>query len=197
MAYVRIAQLWDGSPVAASECVELHLRLREDGALKIHIDAPFHRDPPPEGAAGSYAGLWNHEVVEVFLVGEDGRYTEAEFGPHGHYLVLELTAPREVQREGETIALAVERKRDRWQGRAMLPAHLLPERIVRVGAFAIHGTDHGSGQGAGTARRYLSAHTLPGPRPDFHQPDTFPLLTSDDLRRAPPGTARSDATDSR
>ena len=85
-----------------------------DAALVVDIEAPLHDDAPPLGAAGSWDGLWDFEVVELFLLGSRERYLELECGPHGHYLVLQLQGPRQVRERGLALDYRVERTGDRW-----------------------------------------------------------------------------------
>ncbi len=168
MVELEIASTWDGVPAGTSERIRLFVA-EADGAWCIRIDAPFHGDPAPIGAAGPCDGLWNFEVVELFVVGVSG-YTEMEFGPHGHHLVLRLDGVRSVVDSGHAIEFMTTVGRGRWRGDARVPLALLPERPTRWNAFAIHGT--------GANRRYLCMVALPGPKPDFHQPERFPEIHS-------------------
>lgn len=177
---LTIEHLWDGSPAAPDEHVTLELHADETG-LHLTIDAPYHADPPPPSPPGSTPGLWNYEVVELFLYGDDGRYLELELGPHGHHLVLELHAVRVVTREVPTLDVHHEITAPRWRAEARVPAALIPAGAVRCNAHAIHGE--------GDARRFLSAVPSGGPRPDFHRPDvTTPIDPDlrDAIRRARP-----------
>lgn len=161
---IVITHLWDGSPADPAEHVALELLAapaRE--RLQIAIDAPFHADPPPPDAIGHTPGLWNFEVVELFLFGADSRYLELEFGPHGHHLVLELHGVRTPVREVPQLHYRSELAHDRWRGSAEIPAALLPPGVARWNAHAIHGLGH--------ARRYLSAIPAGGEKPDFHRLD--------------------------
>jgi hypothetical protein len=162
-----IASTWDGRPVGPDERVRLFIAV-VDGAWCIRFDAPFHGDPAPDGPAGSRDGLWEHEVVELFVVGEDGQYTEVEWGPHGHHLLLRLGAPRRVHDRGHALDYVCSVGAGRWRGESRIPAALMPERPVAWNAFAIHGMP--------PARRYLAMSPLPGATPDFHQPGRFPRL---------------------
>lgn len=157
---------WDGSSVADDERVSVRIDGEPD-ALVISVDAPFHGDPPPPGT-GSLDGLWAHEVVELFLVGVGDEYVEIELGPHGHFLVLRLRGVRNAVERGLPIAFVASIAGGRWTGTARVPRGLLPAGPHRANAFAIHGVG---------ARRYLCATPLPGPSPDFHQPDRFPAVT--------------------
>ena len=157
---------WDGSSVADDERVSVRIDGEPD-ALVISVDAPLHRDPPPPGT-GSFDGLWDYEVVELFLVGAGEDYVELEFGPHGHFLVLRLHGARNAVERSLPIVYAATIAGDRWRGVARVPRRLVPAGPHRANAFAIHGV---------RARRYLCATPLPGPHPDFHQPGRFPPVT--------------------
>lgn len=165
---LRIAHTWDGHAARADEIAELTLRFGVQG-LEIAVEAPFHDDPPPAGPAASTEGLWNHEVIELFLVqaatAEERqptpRYVEIELSPHGHWLVLRFAGWR--RRTGGPLPLqfSAEIARARWRGRALLATEHLPPPPYLAGAFAIHGE--------GEKRRYLAAHPAGGETPDFHR----------------------------
>lgn len=171
MQEIRIASTWDGQPLDPAESVTVGLAW-ELGFLRIQVDAPWHGDPPPDGPPGPTDRLWEHEVVEVFVAGPGQRgrtpYTEVELGPFGHHLVLRLRDVREVEDQGHPLELTVDRTRDRWRATAWVPGDLLPPRPHRVNAYAIHGEGEG--------RRHLAWQPVPGPAPDFHQPERFKRL---------------------
>ena len=173
MHQLTIDKTWDGEACGADEIVQL--TLRGGKALYVDVDAPFHGDPAPEGG-GSTDGLWDYEVVELFVV-EHGteRYTEIELGPHGHFLVLQLDGVRQAVATQLPIAFAAQVSGDRWTGQARIPWSLLPPGPHAVNAYAIHGV--------GRARRYLAAFPVPGPAPDFHRIGMFPEFV---LPRTPP-----------
>ena len=68
----------------------------------VEIEAPYFNDEPKPmvnngtepAPNGSFYGLWDYEVAEMFFLGDNDRYTELEFGPHGQYLVLFLDGVR-------------------------------------------------------------------------------------------------------
>jgi hypothetical protein len=161
---LEVTRTWDGAPLAPAEVATLELALDESG-LAVAVDAPFHADPPPPGAPGPTAGLWEYEVVELFLLGADERYLELELSPHGHHLALVLHGRRRVERQGLPLAFATERVGARWTGRARAPLAWLPAGLAACNAYAIHGT--------GRARRYAAAFPVPGPEPDFHRLERF------------------------
>lgn len=178
---ILIHHLWDGSPAAPDEHVALDLVANPPtSAWTLLIDAPFHDDPAPPDPPGHTPGLWNFEVVELFLFGADGRYLELEFGPRGHHLALELHGIRNIVREVPNIQFRSDVERRRWRGRADIDAALLPPGVARWNAHAIHGL--------GPARRHLSAHPAGGERPDFHRPDVSAPLDPALLRALQPTT---------
>ncbi|MDA1095014.1 MAG: hypothetical protein O3A25_17350 [Acidobacteria bacterium] len=164
---IRIERLWNGQPARADEQVSVSLDMSAADVM-IHIEARFHDDPPPNAPIGSTERLWEHEVVELFLLGDDERYLELEFGPHGHYLGLALRGPRQVDVSGLPLDFSASRTTEHWQGRARVRGTLLPRGLHAFNAYAIHGQ--------GASRRYLAAHPVPGPEPDFHQLRSFAPL---------------------
>ena len=172
---LTIDRCWDGQAALPGEIATV--RLTADGAgLVLSVDAPFHRDPPPDAPPGPTWKLWEHEVVELFLVGRGDPvpYLEVELGPHGHHLVLRLDGIREITASTLPLAVDTHRDGDRWTARAALPPALLPPGVhpgatIAVNAAAIHGV--------GSARRYLSSAPLPGDQPDFHRLHLFGTFT--------------------
>jgi hypothetical protein len=154
---------WDGEMASPDECCVVLVEGRE-GDLSIEVDAPYHADPPPPGPVGPCDGLWDFEVVELFLVGRDEQYLEIEMGPHGHYLALLLNGRRKVV-DRLSIPYHAHVTGPRWRGRARVPARWLPPGIHAANAFAMHGQ--------GEERRHLAHRPVPGPRPDFHRLEHF------------------------
>lgn len=164
MLRVDIEQKWNGRPCTKRE--RTIVSLQDDGDhIKVVVDAPFHADARPEGPPGSTPGLWDHEVVELFIAGADGHYLELELGPYGHYLALSFSGVREQSGGPHPLHYRTVVLKHAWIGTARVPRALLPEGPHRLNATAIHGQ--------GRSRRFLSWQVLPGARPDFHQPDHF------------------------
>jgi hypothetical protein len=136
------------------------------GALEI--GASFQRQHParlPAAPPGTrVANLWEYDVVECFLAGAGGRYLEVELGAAGHFLVLEFDAPRRRANEHAGLAPPVFFGEDseRWHATLRLPLALVPAGLCALNAFAIAG---------GVC---FAHHPVPGPAPDFHQPQSFP-----------------------
>ena len=163
-ARLVIDRCWNGEEALGSERAEVVFALGPAG-LRVEIEAKFHGDPAPPGPPGRIDGLWNFEVVELFLANEAGHYLELEFGPHGHYLALRFAGIRQLVRQDIPLSFRAEVSGHVWRGWAVTPLAGLPSELRRANAYAIHG------QGEG--RRYLAAFALAGSRPDFHQPQCF------------------------
>ncbi len=159
-----IDKTWDGRAAAPTEVASLRLS-DEGGLLRIEVRAPYCGDPAPPGPAGPRWGLWEHEVVELFILGDGERYTEIELGPHGHHLVLQLGPRRSVRARELPLDYRAQIRGDRWTGLALLDRDLLPGGPHRGNAYAIHGPPG--------ERRHLAWTPVPGPEPDFHRLEHF------------------------
>ena len=158
-AQLLVASTWYGDPIGPEEQVRI-LLTHAAQHLRIDVDAPYYGDPAPAGSPGSCDGLWEFEVVEVFVKGPGTRYLELEMGPHGHFLALSFSAQRQEIGRGYDLCYQVDLTEGRWSGQLMVPDHLLPSPPWEVNAYAIHGGRE--------RRRYLAAFPGEG-RPDFHQ----------------------------
>lgn len=165
MALLVVERTWDDRPAGPEERALVRVVQHALG-LHVVVDAPFHADPPPPAAPGPTWGLWEHEVVEVFVLGAGEAYTELELGPHGHHLLLRLAGRRSVvERELPLEAEWVPSRVGRWAARAELPSAVLPVGPWRFNAYAIHG--------CGANRRYLAWSPAGGEAPDFHALHSF------------------------
>lgn len=161
---LHIRSTWDGAPANLEEHATVTIT-EAGGALRVEVDAPVHGDPPPEAPPGALWGLWDHEVVELFVLGEGDRYTELELGPHGHHLLLRLEGRRNVVERLLPVEATWSRSGGRWSAVATLPAAVLPPKPWRVNAYTIHGV--------APERRYLAWAPVPGAGPDFHRLEAF------------------------
>lgn len=170
MLSLHVTTLWDGSPAAPSEAFTVGLR---DGGdhLVVEVDAPYFGDPPPAAPVGPLWGLWDHEVVELFISGQGNpvRYFELELGPHGHHLAIDLRGEREVLASCLPLRVEARIDGDRWRATAWVPRSYLPLGPHRINAYAIHGV--------GADRRYLAWTPVPGRVPDFHRLEHFAPVT--------------------
>lgn len=163
---LNITRTWDDKSLIDDERASISCQLDARG-LKINVNASFHNDAAPDTLPGPTDYLWEYEVVELFLLGEDNHYLEVEFGPHGHYLILLLEGIRNRKEMPSLLRMPYETKitGKQWSAFAHLPLALLPPNLTRINAYAMHGQ--------GRTRRYLAAFPVPGPTPDFHQLQFF------------------------
>ena len=161
---LSVNHTFDGVPLDSDEVISLRLSGLPESLL-LEIDAPFHDDPPPSHAVGPTPGLWDFEVVELFVCGPGEDYTEIEVGPHGHYLVLRLSGVRQPIEQGLPLHVETAITGTRWRGRVHIPHDILPVAPHRINAYGIHGQ--------GATRRYLAVFPTGGPQPDFHSLESF------------------------
>lgn len=168
MTNLTIAHTWDGDLLQPSARAVVQLISRPDG-LGLRLFAPQHGDPAPARAPGPTPKLWEHEVVELFLLGDDDRYLEVEIGPHGHHLVLQLHGVRNAVAQGLPLDLVTRRcGTSWWSAETRLPSAWLPPGALRANAYRI--------AGVGAERRYYAHLPARGPHPDFHRLDVFEPL---------------------
>ena len=168
-----IGSKWDGSRLSEDEKIFVSVTVEEVApeppVLVITVDAPFYNDPKPscdaEDGCGAqqlphspthhlsseqskclnFDGLWNYEVVEVFIKGKLDKYIEIEMGPHGHYLILALDGYRHCFKRGiEPISYEAKISANRWTGKLVAPIHILPpptgipDAMYSFNAYGIH-----------------------------------------------------------
>jgi len=165
--YFEIDKLWDGR-LCANEALhaEVWITKREAG-LEVRVHAPqlSNQRIPDAPHDTRVDGLWDYDVVELFFVGDDGTYTEVELGPGGNYLVLQFDGIRHRSNDWEGREFDHRNSTSTpgtWQSIIQLPWDTLPRHIVRANAFLV------------MDGKYLAWNPIPGDKPDFHQPDTFP-----------------------
>lgn len=165
---LSIVMSWDGTPCADTRLHGVVTLCAEAEGLRIEAALPPQEPPhiPDVPPLTRVANLWEYDVVECFVVGEE-RYLEVELGAGGHFLVLDFTAPRVCLNTYETFVPRLTFEPcpaggTAWRSSIVLPWAMVPVRVKGVNAYVIS-RDH-----------CLGYHPLPGPRPDFHQPERFP-----------------------
>ena len=194
---LSISNLWNGTPSSLGPENDYKINIDIDnmtGEIILIIDAPFFNDPPPtlnhinnSKDTKRYIGLWNYEVVEVFISDCRGaNYLEINIGPFGHYYLKSISTydqndMMDIDREP---TVKINAKTNRWNARFYIPYAIVPEPDTgfdmetplaikwHINAFAIHGNKD--------SREYLAATALPGKSPNFHQPKFFePFIISE------------------
>lgn len=132
---IKITQSWDGHGLAPEHHVTLTLH-KEGEHMHLQFKSPFYKNPPPDSPVGSTPELWEHEVVEIFFARGE-HYLECEFGPYGHYLLLELNGVRQVLHEGMSVNYTALIMGDIWQGEARIPLAYFPPEPWTYNAYAI------------------------------------------------------------
>jgi hypothetical protein len=165
-----IVTQWDGTLCTDARLHGLVTLSVADAGLRITASLPQQDIPHNPGTPlySRVANLWEYDVVECFVVGAE-HYLEVELGAGGHFLVLAFSRPRVCSNtyEGWTPQMAFEPAMARgtvWRSSILIPWTMVPVGIKGVNAHVISG------------EHYLCYHPLPGPRPDFHQPDRFPAV---------------------
>ncbi len=139
-------------------------RFHQDvGHCRVAVSGPVTAQPPPPGPVGRFPELWRHDVIEVFLLGEGGRYLELELGPHGHYWLLSLHGCRNIVSEIQPLAHEWKRGEERWEASVSIPSTALPAGLCAFNVTTI----------LGPQRFHGSYVPLPGSTPDFHQLECF------------------------
>src|SRR5438128_4455734 len=165
-----IVTYWDGTPCANTRLHGVVTLDAEDEGLCLTASLPHQECPcvPATPPRTRVANLWEYDVVECFVVGAEG-YLEVELGAGGHFLVLDFAAPRVCSNPYEALTpqMAFEPSRApgaAWRSSILIPWGMVPVGVKGVNAYVI------------SREQYLCYHPLPGPRPDFHQPERFPAV---------------------
>ena len=162
-----VNRVWNGGEHPDKE---LHATIdvsASDAGINIAVSAPWRDDMNiPDAPIGRLDGLWDYDVVELFLVGSDHNYLEIELGAGGHWLVLAFHEIRERSNSYEKLELQVDcnRSEDRWTSSTIIPWEIVPQPVRAWNGFVI------------ARGQFLAAYALPGEVPDFHQPDHFPSI---------------------
>lgn len=164
---LHINKNWDGSPCPDDRLwADVFIAQTKEGLL-IRAQAPMiHEQKVPDAPIGSRVeGLWEHDVVELFLVGPGHQYLEIELGAGGHFLVLGFDSIRHKSDAYESFApvLRFEKTGEKvWKSSMTIPWKMVPENLRALNAFAI------------MAVQFLAYSSVPGTEPDYHQPDRYP-----------------------
>ena len=171
MRKIIVDHLWNGDP-CPDERVRAMLELEERSeGLSVKVEAPvLHEQKIPDAPMGTRVeGLWEYDVVELFLVGPGHQYFELELGAGGHYLALSFDSIRHRSNDHKNFSPVLRHHKTpekTWVSELIVPWSILPENIRAMNAFVI------------AVGQFLSMTPLPGDKPDFHQPDYFEKYAS-------------------
>ena len=165
-----IVTYWDGTPCVNTRLHGVVTLGAEAEGLCITASLPPQECPsvPVAPPRTRVANLWEYDVVECFIVGAEG-YLEVELGAGGHFLVLDFTAPRVRRNAYEAFVPRMTFEpcpegKPAWSSSILIPWSMVPMPVQGVNAYVI------------SRNHYLCYHPLPGPKPDFHQPERFPYV---------------------
>ena len=193
----------ESSVLSSSEQPQISIILTEQSALKIEYSAPFMDNPAPSEAQGRLWGLWEYEVLELFIAGADNEYLELEFGPHSHHLALYFKGERQLvedhvnleelsfwrdslQSQSMIDHLQAKVKPAQWGGSCLIKPENLPPSFKGNPETLDHSILTNQSQlniainafwcfnDQHHSRQFYCAFPLPGLKPNFHQPAHFP-----------------------
>ena len=181
-ASALIDRYWDGRKAPGHLNTEVRCAWNEEDFyfyfwapfVDLYVNDEWTRDE-------SVYGLWERDVVEVFLRPEISEtYFEFEVSPVGQWLDILVRRPRKDVdfgwRSGLKVQCELDSQRRLWTARLIIPAkpmiHVLqlpsaPKSgdIWKVNLFRI--------SGAAPSREYLAWQPTFTPQPDFHVPEAF------------------------
>lgn len=169
---LKIDRFWNGEPCGdSSACAQVWLSHSEAGiTLKVEAAVYAEQMIPVGPTDKPFEGLWDYDVVELFLVAENGHYLEVELGAGGHWLVLGFDGVR--HRSNSYPDLQTERHYETdgkvWTSSIVIPWAIVPQPVTNLNAYAIC-------QG-----EFLAYNPVPGVVADYHQPATFPAAQIED-----------------
>lgn len=177
-----IDRYWDGRKAPANLATEVQCAWNE-GNLYFQFLAPFVDLYVNEAWAHdeSVYGLWERDVVEVFLRPEvSAAYFELEVSPLGQWLDALVREPRKdvdfAWRSGMKVQCEIDPQRKLWMARLTLPVDSMVTALqldFEPKAGDIWKANLCRVCGAEPAREYLAWQPTFTPQPDFHVPAAF------------------------
>ena len=203
--YSIFKSLEAGKPSALNPDLQpqISITLTEQSALKIDYSAPFMNNPAPSEPQGRLWGLWDYEVLELFIAGANNEYLELEFGPYAHHLALYFKGERQLVEDhvkleelsfwkkdrsplAVTDRLQSKAKPTQWGGSCLIMQEQLPPSF-KSSPESINQSILTNTLQLDLAinafwcfndqydkRQFCCAFPLPGSKPNFHQPTYFP-----------------------
>ena len=125
-----------------------------------------------------FEGLWEADVLELFIKDPSGRYFEFNVSPQGAWWAMELCAYRErvsYLRLPRVDLMETEVLLDRWTALVCLDRASLPMPISAGSTVHVSGIFHDD------KPRYLSSNPVANVAPDFHHLEAFQRVSLSDL----------------
>jgi len=165
---------WQGRPVAGNPSFRVVI-----GADRIEFLFATRREPysAPGSVPGAFhEGLWEYDCAELYLVNPENRhYLELNLAPNGAWWScffdeIRVQADIENQALPNVLAEGLEGV-SHWEARLIVPIESLPSALE----FSRQRTHANVAACLGSEPRqtFVSWATLPGQRPDYHQPAAF------------------------
>jgi len=184
---VRLTQHWvqGGQLAGAAQTPEAGLDLRADGVMVFSATMkPAAQDVFRTGQKEFVADLWKGNVVECFLGNaETGRYLEMHLAPTGQWwsCVFSKVRIRETPEGGPLPLSVIHHRRDktgkRWEASVQVPSAVLCRLLTVPSIMKLRANLTAIAHPVTGRPLYFSHASLPGAKPDFHQPDAWLEMT--------------------
>lgn len=159
-----LVQDWFGTAIETP--IHIMLELKPD-ELNFSVLLPLNsRSHPASQPKTFFPGLWKYDVAELFIAGTNGRYLEINLSPNGAWWAGWFSAPRISHSRAATpkiLTSVVENTARLKLCRSALDL-LGPIDCLRWNTTAIVNSPE---------QQFLTRASLPGAKPDFHQPNHF------------------------
>lgn len=184
---VRLAQHWvqGGVLAGAGQTPEAGLDMRPDGIIVFSAAMkPAAQDVFRPGHKEFITGLWNGNVVELFMGNaRTGRYLEVNLAPSGQWWSCLFSSVRvRAIPDGRPLPLSVvHHRRDksgkRWEASLQVPSSVLFKMLGVATIVELTANLTAIAHPVTGRPLYFSLASLPGSKPDFHQPAAWLGLT--------------------
>jgi hypothetical protein len=129
---------------------------------------------------GSFVeGLWNGDVAELFIKGDDGRYQELNVAPSGAWWSMTLSEYRKREPEAkrpELVHTSCALEAGRWEVVAAFERQSLQVDVNPSSSI------HVAGMWYRPESTFLSSHPPPGIEPDYHDHGCFQPISLTSIR---------------
>jgi hypothetical protein len=165
---LSVGRLWNSERCPDSRLLAfVEIQKSEEGILIRTTTPSLPGYKVPEAPPGVRVGSLDlFERICVFFVEEGGQYLEVNMAVGGQYSVLGFEKPHEVVADFSEVLFKTSHKAfkgGKIVNEILLPSDLFPSNLRALNAFFVVGN------------QTLAYYPLPGPEPNFHQPESFPF----------------------